>query len=196
MTKKFPSLTADVMGFPVFLKQRTGVTVNSILVVSGTNRQNIAHDYLRAAPFIITQKCTLDRVGIRVTGAGAGGTLVRVGIYDDDGNFYPRNLILDAGTLDGTAVGVDLITISLTLQPGIYWLVINHNDATDALDIQAPNTSPLFPYISSEYSGNVGWDIVSIYGAMPSAFPAGASAGYVIPIPFYRISAYKSATFP
>lgn len=76
-----------------------------------------------AAPFWVSQPTTFDRIGAQVTVVGAAGTVVRLGIYADNGNGTPGALIIDAGTIAGDAVASAEVAISKTLAPGLYWLV-------------------------------------------------------------------------
>lgn len=84
---------------------------------------------LYAFPFFVPATRKFDRIAINVTVKGTAAS-ARLGVYADDGSVAPRRLVLDAGTVDMTTVGVKQITISLTLQGGeLYWLVIVCNVA-------------------------------------------------------------------
>jgi hypothetical protein len=77
-------------------------------------------EQLRCVPFVVGRTTTFDRIAIEVTTAGAGGT-VRLGIYSDtDG--IPGEVVLDAGTVVTSALGVKEIIIDQELSPGLYWL--------------------------------------------------------------------------
>lgn len=76
-----------------------------------------------AAPFWVSAPSKFDRIGAQVTVAGTAGTVVRLGIYADNGNGTPGALVLDAGTIAGDAVASAEIVISPTLSAGLYWLV-------------------------------------------------------------------------
>lgn len=77
---------------------------------------------LRAVPFVVAKTRTFDRIGMEVTTTGEAGSKVRLGIYYDTGTGAPDTLLLDAGTVDGTSVTYNTITISQTLFSGVYWL--------------------------------------------------------------------------
>jgi hypothetical protein len=62
--------------------------------------------------------CTIDRIGASVTVAGAGGSTITLGVYNDDGTGKPGTLLLDAGTIDGTSATAQEITISQALVGG------------------------------------------------------------------------------
>ena len=70
----------------------------------------------------LTVARAFDRISVFSTLAGTSGAVVRLGIYASDSGGQPDALVLDAGTVDGTATGILAITISQTLQPGNYWL--------------------------------------------------------------------------
>ena len=81
---------------------------------------------LRLSPFMVTRPVNLDRLAIEVTTLGAdAGVLTRLGIYRSERDGMPGLLFLDAGVVptgsaDGT--GAKQVTISLRLNPGLYWL--------------------------------------------------------------------------
>jgi hypothetical protein len=75
-----------------------------------------------AAPFPVDRACTADRLSVRVTTGGTTGAVVRLGIYNDNGKGKPGSLLLDAGTVPSTGTGLQEITISQALSPGLYWL--------------------------------------------------------------------------
>lgn len=75
---------------------------------------------LRGHVHYIPNRIEITKIGAEVTSAGEAGSVVRLGIYADD-NGRPGALVLDAGTINGTSVGVQEITISTTIGPGWYW---------------------------------------------------------------------------
>lgn len=76
-----------------------------------------------AMPFICPKAITLDQIGAYVSTLST--TTARLGIYTDNGNCYPGNLLIDAGTIDVTATGAKKIAISQALAANtLYWLVI------------------------------------------------------------------------
>lgn len=87
---------------------------------------------LYSVPFIVPQAKTFDRIGCVVAISFTGGSLARLGIYDDDDGL-PNNLILDAGTVLLDSVGDRAITISQALNPGRYHLALVADDDTGYL---------------------------------------------------------------
>jgi len=72
------------------------------------------------SPIHVSVSTSYDYLGIKVQGAAAGGSLARLGIYEDDGG-KPGDLLLDAGTVAIDSTGVKQIAISQTLL-GYYWM--------------------------------------------------------------------------
>jgi len=65
-----------------------------------------------------------DRIGLAVTGAGTAGSIVRLGLYADDGTGSGptgTDLLGLGSNIDGTSATNQAITIAKTLQPGRYW---------------------------------------------------------------------------
>ncbi len=73
--------------------------------------------------------CTLTRIAISVTSAGGAGNTIRLGIYTDNEG-VPGSLILDAGTVLGTAVANPELTISQAITGGRYWLAASSTGGT------------------------------------------------------------------
>lgn len=77
---------------------------------------------MRCSPFFVAEDITLDRIGLEVTSAGTAGALIRLGIYEDNGDGIPGALVIDAGTVDATTTGVKEIVISQALARGDFHL--------------------------------------------------------------------------
>jgi hypothetical protein len=123
---------------PTQVKTALGISAN-FLAGSAPNLEGATGDYW-AAPaarntavttsgamycrmIFVPTNCTIDRIGAAVTVAGAGGSTVTLGVYNDDGTGKPGTLLLDAGTIDGTSATAQEITISQALVSGSrYWL--------------------------------------------------------------------------
>lgn len=144
---------------------------------------------LRAIPFIVSKSMTIDQMAINVTTAGAGGTgNARVGIYDDNGNGYPGSRVVDAGTAVTTSTGVKTFTTGLpvTLEPGLYWLVYVHDNATTAPTMRAfavGSLTPVLGYASTlPTNAQFGWSVAFTYAALPATFTAGGAPITAVPI--------------
>lgn len=132
---------------------------------------------LRLAPFWLPNAVSLSKIGAEVTSAGDAGSVVRLGIYGDNGNGYPGKLILDAGTIAGDSNTVQEITISQALTPGLYWI----GTASQVITVTAPtlraiNTGPAYPWMTlgtstpSSNTSIVGYTQSSVSGALPAVF--------------------------
>jgi len=86
---------------------------------AGTANRSLA--LLAAVPFFIPTEIEAKSLAVRVTTATTGG-LVRLGIYTADSFDRPGTLVLDAGTVDGSTIGLKTIEISQVLSPGLYYL--------------------------------------------------------------------------
>ena len=106
---------------PWQFKHRSGYwyesrTASSVVAAGGTWAQNRLYCY----PLIIQETITIDRVAVEVIGANASTTW-RIGIYNIDANGTPSSVLLDAGTVDCSTIGLKSITVSQTISPGIYY---------------------------------------------------------------------------
>ncbi len=78
---------------------------------------------LTVVPFWVPDTQVFSRMGVEVITGGAVGTVLRLGIYDDDGDGFPNDLILSAGTVNANTIGSKEITgLSPSLTPGLYWM--------------------------------------------------------------------------
>lgn len=73
-------------------------------------------------PWRNTQSMSIARLGCEVTTAGEAGSLVRLGIFKDNGSGRPGALTVDGGTVSSATTGVKEVTVSASLDPGVYWL--------------------------------------------------------------------------
>ncbi len=77
---------------------------------------------LTAVPYAVgANLVTVTALGALVTTAGAGGGLLRLGVYADAGGL-PGALLLDAGTVATDAAGEVSLAASLPLSRGTVWL--------------------------------------------------------------------------
>lgn len=104
----------------VFYPLRSGESTNGI--VGSVTTTSYGNGIMRLYPFYIYEDMTLDRIGCEVvTTPGGAGSVVRLVIYADDGNYAPGDLILDAGTVDTTATGNKNLTINQAVSAGVIW---------------------------------------------------------------------------
>lgn len=89
-------------------------------VINGGNVQ-LNEAQATFALFVVPESTTFDRIYIKVMTAGSAGAVCRLGIFGDTGG-KPGSVVLDAGTIDATSTGDKEITISQTLNPGVYWV--------------------------------------------------------------------------
>lgn len=100
----------------------------------------VTHQRTYYTPIFINKTVTFDRIACR-TSTFVGTSTVRLGIYNES-NGLPSTVLLDAGTVSCTAATtVYEITISQSLNPGMYFLAFCQQ-----------GTAPTTP----QYSGNPG----------------------------------------
>lgn len=105
---------------------RPGYRTGSVWIGSGPfqtlGTATLTADRLYAVPIYISETTTFDRIGINVT-TGSGAFNARLGIYNNSAG-APSTLVLDCGTVSVAAVAAVAATISQSLTPGWYWLVL------------------------------------------------------------------------
>jgi hypothetical protein len=142
---------------------------------------------LRLQPWFVPNACTLAKIGAEVTSAGDSGSLVRLGIYADDGTGFPGQLVLDAGTIAGDSATVQEISISLSIRPGMYWI----GGAVQSVSVTQPTlrvtngpTALLNAWAGTSTpssGGSIGGvSKTSVTGALPSVYTSPSVAGSVV----------------
>ena len=148
---------------------------------------------LSFTPFVFGKSCTLDRIGADISVVGTSGAVVRLGIYRHDAAAgLPGDLLLDAGTIDGTSATFQAITISQQVDAGLYWVaaVVQGVAGTrPTLRVYQNMGSP--PYVGFTTGGTAtsraAYNRASVTGALPTpASPTGTTAFTALPIIWLR----------
>lgn len=92
---------------------------------------SIAKDILFGLPFHVSKGIANNFIGIEVTGAGTAGSVIRLGVYADDGTGKPGVPLIDAGTVTGDSNAVKTIPITLNLPNGKYYFGLIHNSVAN-----------------------------------------------------------------
>lgn len=135
-------------------------------------------DTLTAYPFWVSHAVVFNRASV-VVDTGMASSLLRAGIYEDNGSCAPDALLLDFGEYDVSAAAAEK-TISLTLAANtLYWLAYNSNDggAFGATLIGGtPDAGQISFVIGAVDAGlanpNIGYEKTQAYGALPASFGA------------------------
>jgi hypothetical protein len=149
---------------------------------------------LRLSPFWLPSPIRFDRIGGEITVAGDVGSVLRMGVYGDNGAVNPKNLLVDAGTMDGGAVGVHEVTIAtLTLGAGLYWIggVVQNVTTTQPTVRALPSVVPMPLLPTGTVIGNaltVGQSMGGVTGALPATFGAPTYAMGTGPRLFVRMA--------
>jgi len=131
-------------------------------------------DTFDAIPFYVPVTQSFDRIAVGVTVAGATGARVRMGVYANLESIYPGALILDAGEVAVDVVGERFLPITLTLAPGLYWLVHGFNGTPTTRVIPATALIPL-GYDLLQPTVATGFRLTQGYAlGLPSPYPGGA----------------------
>ncbi len=146
-------------------------------------------DTLVAQPLDISQPCTLDRIGVNVSGVAGAGGVSRLGLYNDDGNGLPGTLLLDADVVatDGST-GNKVITISQLVARGLLWIAYVAQVATGAQCAGLTGVNPLIGMSAPSQTIAIGYSHnASVTGTLPSTFIP-TTFGAAFPRPVVRIA--------
>ena len=145
-------------------------TGSSTIYVPNINRM---HSQIMCFP----EEITIDRLAIYVSVAGAAGSVVRMGLYADDGTLHPGQLIYDSGEIDTTTTGPKTAAppSPIVIARGTpFWTCLLCGVA-----VLKPKVSD-YACLSALGTGNTvgGWSLNGFYanqayGALPATHPAG-----------------------
>ena len=177
---------------PLAWKHRAGRYYGGLSTGISLGNVTPAQDTLWAIPILIPEDNTYDTIAISLEGT-SGSSVVRLGIYDDDGDLYPDNLIVDAGetsTATGEGLGMKTKTISEALTAGLYWLVYLAGSGTPV--VRGFSSRGLLPIlggsnIAPATTNGCAWTVSYSYAALPATFPGSASVDTSAGIPFVGI---------
>ncbi len=136
-----------------------------------------------AMPVWIGQAVSIQAVGLNVTVGGAAGSVMRLGIYDGDSpGYFPKTLLLDAGTVATTGVGFGAITVDVALPGGHWcWLTAVAQVASPTLSsAQGTNIVLSWPFGMSDSGGFPNFNTyeetgihqtTGVSGALPAEWP-------------------------
>ena len=143
------------------------------------NFTSLSIGYLYASPNVISRKCTVDRIAVKVVNNVAGSHM-RLGIYasDPDG-VSPGRLIIDAGAIDSDTAGHKTVVSDQQLNPGLHWFAVigsstanlyfmdnSYDQGCIVLGLDGDG-SDMYYNGTGIYKSSVG------YGALPDPFPSG-----------------------
>ena len=130
-------------------------------------------DNMFAGLFVASCDMRLDKLGVYIE-APSEGTSIRLGVYDSRDDFYPGELILDAGVVDASVKGLGQITINLDLEQGYYYLVclLEKNCTLRYLKL-AQSPLGMYSTFNAIFSG---FACEHDWGELPLEFPDGSFA--------------------
>lgn len=157
----------------------SGTTQYSIPGVepTATATQVIAANIVRYCPILVVTPITIDQLMIEVTGAGAGGTTARLGIYVADTSWQPGALIVDAGTVAVDSLGVKAAGVGVTLQPGRYLTALNSDGAPTLRVVRGGGMYTGFNVALGATPGISSPNVAQAYGVFPGTGTAWTGAG-------------------
>lgn len=164
--------------------------VSDILTGSISSAVSMIGNNLRAIPFIVAEPTTFDRIGVYSSTSSAGNYL-RFGIYNSNENLEPTTLVLDSGEFSAASSGYKESIINVTLQPGIYFLVLLQSVTMSIRGVSNTGGSPLLGIVDPINDATVrsAYDVAFTYAPLPSTYPSGFTATAVsVPNIYMRVA--------
>ncbi len=136
---------------------------------------------LTAVPIFVPRRVTLNRIGINITTAAAtGGSQGLLGVYADaeDGYGGYPGVLLASGSVATDSTGFKEAVISVTLNPGLYWLAFVAQTSTPSVP-QLTGNNPVVGYQGTgAAAGRNCFDQSSVTGALPDPFTSSPNASF------------------
>jgi len=156
--------------------------------VALTNSTYVANT-LYLMPFLTPVAIEILAAQLNITTAVSSST-AEIGIYADNGQVTPGNLIADWGSLSTASTGVVQATsLTTKLPPGLYWLAVNPSGAIHMESFTTNNVLPILGSSSgvpASATNAVGYTASHTAGALPST-PGTLTVVTAPPLPFLAL---------
>jgi hypothetical protein len=87
-----------------------------------TTSATLGNGSLRVVPWLVRNTTSLSKMGAEISTVGEAGSKFRIVLYADNGSGRPGSLVIDAGQIAGDSATAQELDVSVTLQPGLYWV--------------------------------------------------------------------------
>jgi hypothetical protein len=167
------SSQSDGVGWQYPTRQMTFKSGSFVCPPLGAATSAPTQSEAHAVAWFIPYAQTFDRVCVTCTTLAAS-SVIRAGVYADNGSGYPGALISDWGTMDTSTTGDKTITVSWSPTPGLYWMVGVAQGGTPTVRMHTSSGGSLG--LSSASQGNLGGG--GIAGYSQSSVTAGLPANW------------------
>ena len=137
------------------------------------------------APVRFGKDRTITVIGAECATAGAAGSVMRLGLYEDDGNGFPSTLVADWGTIDTDTTGFKTLSISETVRGDRwYWFAASNGVATCSMrgSSSVVNVIGTTTINGFSYGGVMTADYA--YGTLPAG-PINGATYFGVSCPFF-----------
>lgn len=145
----------------------------------GGGSETLVFGQLELWPFDFQSAQQITKLALNVKAAGVAGALIRFAIYASDGAGFVGNLLLDPGTISGSATGVGTISsLTQNVGPGRVWFGAVYQGA-NGTQPQVQGYAKAQPYMGwssyQQFPSIVAYQWTGITGALPTTLgnPAG-----------------------
>lgn len=128
-----------------------------------------------AIPFLVGKDQTFAQWSVNI-GTGAAATVIRLGVYQDDGDGAPGALLAEFGTVDASTAGTKVLAAIQALAAGLWWVTVVPQGGSPAL--RGPDNAA--PPVGGESIGSVSsqaYKMAGTSGALPASFVVSAPSG-------------------
>lgn len=144
-------------------------------VTSTTINHVMNEDSLHASPIILAQRTSIDRLGVYISTAVVASN-IRLGLYASTSktDLTPGALLADSGNISSATTGAKTYTVALTLDAGVYWIVVMTSAPAVKCYGWDASTTPFSLAIDGlDGSSLCGYSTNQAFGVLPNPYPAG-----------------------
>lgn len=144
---------------------------------------------LRAYPVFIRRRVTIVEIALRVSTAAAGNVQVAVYAAHATSQMPTGSPVYSSPSLSTAATGAISATgLTLTLAPGIYWIVTNCDNATAIFTSKSTSSTDLVEFVGATVSTDIinaaaaltGYSKTQTFGTWPTLTGSFATDGWAL----------------
>jgi hypothetical protein len=156
---------------PLIAFQYYGAVTNAITTLA------LANSTASGGRLVVGRSCTLTTIGVEVVTVGVSGSLIRLGIYKINPATGALIFLLDAGTGDGTILGMISLSISQPVSAGDNLILVACQQGSPVTLAVLRSNSGQDPYFGSSAPMTISQNALigaTLAGSVPGALPTSA----------------------
>lgn len=164
----------------LYFRPKTGTTVAydipGVRAVGYTETVDLNGNTIYYMPFVLPRPITVDKIGCEVSGFNDAGDLLRMGLTRINLDAQPVGAPIIDQQVDVSTTGVKEAAVSVTVQPGIYAMVLHPSNLIRLKGIVVANQAGFSPALGNDRYINA-LTVSRTYAALPTPCTAWTTIG-------------------